>query len=201
MAGCGEVARKAASRRGPTLRGLRAGAGASDDRTRAGAPACAALPPVPPRGHAATADGARRSRAGRNEQPGERRWSDRAAGECAFGRCPVSAVVQIASARPEGRARRGRRRLRAIRPIAVSVGKYSMEVIGMVNLDMSADVDQRKGSRGRTTRSETLCRRCGKREALCSRYTRKQRVNRRRRHDLCFQCRRALRDATRNPML
>ena len=76
-----------------------------------------------------------------------------------------------------------------------------MEVIGMVNLDMSADVDQRKGSRGRTTRSETLCRRCGKREALCSRYTRKRRVNRHLRHDLCFQCRRALRDATRNPML
>ena len=71
----------------------------------------------------------------------------------------------------------------------------------MVNLDLSADVDQRKGSKGRTTRPEALCRRCGKRKALCSRYTRKRKVNLHRRHDLCHQCRRALRDATRNPML
>jgi hypothetical protein len=76
-----------------------------------------------------------------------------------------------------------------------------MEVIGMVNLDMSADVDRRHGARGRTARPETLCRRCGKREALCARYSRKQRINRTRRHDLCFQCRRALRDSTRNPNL
>lgn len=71
----------------------------------------------------------------------------------------------------------------------------------MVNLDMSADVDPRKGSKGRTTRPEALCRRCGKREALCSRHTRKRRANLHRRQDLCHQCRRALRDATRNPML
>ncbi len=69
----------------------------------------------------------------------------------------------------------------------------------MVNLDMSADVGLRKGSRGRAARSETLCRRCGKRKALCSRYTRKRRANLKRHHDLCSRCRRALRDATRNP--
>ena len=68
----------------------------------------------------------------------------------------------------------------------------------MVNLDMSADVDQGKGSRERTTRSETLCRRCGKRKAP-SRDARKRRANRRRHHDLCSRCRRALRDSTRNP--
>lgn len=71
----------------------------------------------------------------------------------------------------------------------------------MVNLDMSVDVDPRKESRDRTPRSETLCRRCGKRRALCSRYSRKRRANLKRHHDLCSQCRRALRDATRNPLI
>ena len=71
----------------------------------------------------------------------------------------------------------------------------------MVNLDMSAEVDHRKGSRGSTTRSETLCRRCGKREALGSRDAGKRRANLKKHHDLCSQCRRALRDSTRNPML
>jgi hypothetical protein len=75
----------------------------------------------------------------------------------------------------------------------------------MVNLDYAADLDQRldprKGSRGSTTRSETLCRRCGKREALGSRNAGKPRANLRRHHDLCSRCRRALRDSTRNPML
>lgn len=71
----------------------------------------------------------------------------------------------------------------------------------MMNLDMSAEAEQRKESRGSTTRSETLCRRCGKREALGSRDARKPRANRKKHHDLCSQCRRALRDSTRNPML
>ena len=71
----------------------------------------------------------------------------------------------------------------------------------MVNLDMSADIDQRKGSKRRATRSETLCRRCGKREALGSRDAGKRRANLKKHHDLCSQCRRALRDSTRNPML
>lgn len=71
----------------------------------------------------------------------------------------------------------------------------------MVNLDMSADDDPRKGSQGRTARPELLCRRCGKRKALCSRYTWKRRVNRKRRHDLCTRCRRSLRDSARNRML
>ena len=70
----------------------------------------------------------------------------------------------------------------------------------MVNLDMSAEVVQQKESRG-STRSETLCRRCGKREALGSRDARKPRANRKKHHDLCSQCRRALRDSARNPML
>ena len=73
---------------------------------------------------------------------------------------------------------------------------------GMANLALSADVDQpSRGSRDRTARHDNLCRQCGRRKALCTRYTRKRRVNRHLRHDLCFQCRRALRDATRNPML
>lgn len=71
----------------------------------------------------------------------------------------------------------------------------------MLNLDLSADVGRRQGARKRTTRQETLCRRCGKRKALCSRYTRKRRINLHRHHDLCFSCRRALRDATRQPVL
>ena len=71
----------------------------------------------------------------------------------------------------------------------------------MVNLDMSADVDQRKRSKRRATRSETLCRRCGKREALCSRYTGRRRIDLKRHHDLCAQCRRALRDAARNAVI
>ncbi len=64
----------------------------------------------------------------------------------------------------------------------------------MMNLDMSAEVAQRQHVSGQHDR---LCRRCGKRKALCTRYTRKRRVNRKRHHDLCFQCRRAVRDATR----
>lgn len=73
----------------------------------------------------------------------------------------------------------------------------------MVNLDMSVDVDhdEKKGARGSTTRSDTLCRRCGKREALGSRDARKSRANRKRHHDLCSRCRRALRDSTRNPVI
>lgn len=73
----------------------------------------------------------------------------------------------------------------------------------MVNLDMSADVDldQAKSARGSTTRSDTLCRRCGKREALGSRDARNRRANQKRHHDLCSRCRRALRDSTRNPVL
>ena len=69
----------------------------------------------------------------------------------------------------------------------------------MANLALSADVDQpNRGSRDRTARHGKLCRRCGRRKALCTRYTRKRRVNRKRHHDLCFQCRRAVRDATRS---
>lgn len=71
----------------------------------------------------------------------------------------------------------------------------------MVNLDLSADVDRRKAARGAAMRPETLCRRCGKRRALCSRDARKPRANRKRHHDLCSRCRRALRDSTRNPVL
>ena len=113
MAGCGQIPRQAASRRRPTLSGLRPGAGASDNRTRGRMPAGAALSPVPPRGHAATANGARRCRAGRRGSSAG--GADRAAGEYAFGRCPVPQVVQIAPARPEGRARRDGGWLRAVR--------------------------------------------------------------------------------------
>ncbi len=68
----------------------------------------------------------------------------------------------------------------------------------MVNLDVSADIDQgSRGSRDRATGHDKLCRRCGKHKALCTRYTQKRRVNRGRHHDLCFRCRRAVRDATR----
>ena len=199
MAGCGQTPRQAASRRRSTLRGLRADAGASDDRTRVRAAAGAALSAVPPRGHAAAANGARRSRSGRRGSAAG--GADRIAGEQALGRGPVPEVVHIAPARPEGRPRRARGRLRGDPVDKTADVRISVEVFGMVNLDMSADVDRRKGSKRRTTRSEALCRRCGKREAVSSRSTRKRRVNLRRRHDLCHQCRRALRDATRNPML
>ena len=113
MAGCGQASRQAASRRRPTLCGLRAGAGASDNRTRVRAPAGAALSPLPPCGHAATANGARRSRADRRRAV--EGGTDRSAGERALGRCPVPGVVPIAPARPEGRPRRDRGRVRAIR--------------------------------------------------------------------------------------
>ena len=69
----------------------------------------------------------------------------------------------------------------------------------MTNLEMSADADRRsRGSRTRTARHAKLCRRCGRRDAFCTRYTWKRRVNRERHHDLCFRCRRAVRDASRN---
>ena len=68
----------------------------------------------------------------------------------------------------------------------------------MVNLEKAAEVDpRRRGSRVRTIRHGRLCRQCGKRKALCTRYTRGRRVNRKRHHDLCFECRRSVRDATR----
>lgn len=127
MAGCGQASRHAASRRRPTLCGLRAGAGASDNRTRVRAPAGAALSPLPPRGHAATANGARRSRAGR--RGAAEGGADRAAGEYALGRCPVPEVVHLAPARPEGRPRRDGGRLRgnpvdAIRSTRRRTGTY-----------------------------------------------------------------------------
>ena len=69
----------------------------------------------------------------------------------------------------------------------------------MTNLEVSADADQQsRGSRTRTAQRDKLCRRCGRRKALSTRYTWKRRVNRKRHHDLCFQCRRAVRDASRN---
>ena len=69
----------------------------------------------------------------------------------------------------------------------------------MANVEMSTDVEQRsRESKDPTARLDKLCRRCGRRKALCTRYTRKRRVNRKRHHDLCFQCRRAVRDAARS---
>ena len=202
MAGSGQAGGETATRLDATVRGLRAGAGASDAGARAAAPAGAALSPVPPRGHAAAADGACRPRAGRAWRDARRR-SDRAKKKRALGRCPVPTSVPVAQAGPEGRPRCTRSGLRAVDPVDKARQRHalSVEVIGMVNLDMSADVDQRRGSRERTTRSETLCRRCGKRKALCSRDAGKRRANRKRHHDLCSRCRRALRDSTRNPML
>lgn len=71
----------------------------------------------------------------------------------------------------------------------------------MLNLDLSVDAERQKESRERAMRSETLCRRCGKRKAPCSRYSRKRRANLKRRQDLCSRCRRALRDSARNAVL
>ncbi len=68
----------------------------------------------------------------------------------------------------------------------------------MANLEMSADVEHRsRESKDRSARPGKLCRRCGRRKAVCTRYTWKRRVNRKRHGDLCFQCRRAVRDAAR----
>ena len=119
MAGSGRAPREAAPRPFPTVCGLWAGAGASDD----GTPAGAALPAVPPRRDAAAADGARRSRTERADAE-ERRRSDSAAGERALGRCPVPAFVHVAAARPAGRPRRIRDGLRAFRTPTVLMGTY-----------------------------------------------------------------------------
>ena len=60
------------------------------------------------------------------------------------------------------------------------------------------DNDRRSEGRHRGPRRvRRLCRRCGKRNAVAARYTWKRRVNRRRHHDLCSQCRRAVRDSAR----
>lgn len=68
----------------------------------------------------------------------------------------------------------------------------------MTSLDVPKS-DERRGEARRHAprRVEKLCRRCGKRKAIAARYTWKRRVNRRRHHDLCFQCRRAVRDSAR----
>ena len=149
MAGCGQASRQAASRRRPTLCGLRAGAGASDNRTRVRAPAGAALSPLPPRGHAATANGARRSRAGRRGAAEGR--ADRAAGKYALGRCSCtgSCPHRVGAPRRPPASRWGQVEGQSGRQGGGRV-RTSVEVIGMVNLDMSADVDSRKGSKGRT---------------------------------------------------
>jgi len=68
----------------------------------------------------------------------------------------------------------------------------------MTSLDVPESGESRSEARRHAPRRiEKLCRRCGKRKALSARYTWKRRVNRRRHHDLCFQCRRAARDAAR----
>ena len=69
----------------------------------------------------------------------------------------------------------------------------------MVNRSMSAGVVRRNVSRHWKARQDRkLCRQCGKRKALFTRYTWKRRVRRDRYHDLCFQCWRAVHDAARN---
>ena len=68
----------------------------------------------------------------------------------------------------------------------------------MTSLHVPEVDGRRDGARRRAARRvRKLCRRCGKRDALAARYTWKRRVNRHLHHDLCFQCRRALRDAAR----
>lgn len=69
----------------------------------------------------------------------------------------------------------------------------------MLNLSMSSSVVRQNVSREWKTRQDRkLCRQCGRRKALFTRYTWKRRVKRDRYHDLCFQCWRAVRDAARN---
>ncbi len=199
MAACGGAGDEAAAASRPALRSLRAGTGAPDDRARAGARAGTTVLAVPQRRDATAADGASRTRAGEAGPCAQR--LDRAPGEWALGRGLVPAVVPVAPARPEGRPRGARSGLRVRTGDNPEDTHIVWRGIGMVNLDLSADVDQRKHSRESIPRSETLCRRCGKREALGSRDARNRRANRKRHHDLCSRCRRALRDSTRNPVL
>ena len=127
MAGCSQPAREAAAGRRPALRGLRARAGASDARARAGTRAGPALSPVPPRRHAATQDGPGRARRGRSGTE-ERRQPDRAERKRPVGRGPLPAAVEVAPARPEGGPRRARSRVRENGPTALTERPQRVEV-------------------------------------------------------------------------
>lgn len=154
MAGSGQAGGETATRLDATVRGLRAGAGASDAGARAAAPAGAALSPVPPRGHAAAADGACRPRAGRAWRDARRR-SDRAKEERTLGRCPVPAPVPVAQAGPEGRPRCTRSGLREVGPVDKARQRHalSVEVIGDGE---SGHVGRRRSAQGIERTNDTV---------------------------------------------
>ena len=165
MARGGQAAREASVPPRPTLRGLRAGTGASDDRARAGTQAGAALPPLSPCRGAAAADGARRTRSGRAGSV-ERR-PDRAAGEWPLGRRHAPPLVEVAPPCAEGRPRRARSRLSAVRPIkACRRNARRVEVLGWLiwtcrntSIDGRERGDERHGRR-RCAAAVASARRC-----------------------------------------
>ncbi len=147
----GQAAREASVPPRPTLRGLRAGTGASDDRARAGTQAGAALPPLSPCRSAAAADGARRTRSGRAGSV-ERR-PDRAAGEWPLGRRHAPPLVEVAPPCAEGRPRRARSRLSAVRPIRPVGGTH---VVWRCSDGESGPVGTRRSTEGNEGTNDTV---------------------------------------------
>ncbi len=199
-----------AVRTGAALRGVRPLAGPAHSRTDARRPAPARLPALPRGGVAAAAVGARMAGAERAASDRVRpERPDRAAGERPAPRGEVPAALPVTPRGAGGRAARsgvglkrtarrphGKRRGR--RYLVQGLGPLSREVCDMTSLDgPEGDERRRETPRHASRREAKRCRRCGKRDALAARYTWKRRVNRRRHHDLCFRCRRALRDSER----
>ena len=200
-----------AVRPGAALRGVRSLAGSAHSRTAARRPAAARLPALPRDGAAAAAFGARGAGVGRAASARVLRPErpDRAAGERPAPRGEVPAAVPVAPrgaggcAAGAGVGLSGRRDAltEGVADADTSyrvVGPFSREVCDMTSLDGPERDERRRETRRLASRQDRkLCRRCGKRAALAARYTWKRRVNRRRHHDLCFRCRRALRDSER----
>ena len=201
-----------AVRPGAALRGVRSVAGSSHSRTAARRPAAAGLPALPRDGVAAAAVGARGAGAERAASDRVRpERPDRAAGERPAPRGEVPAALPVAPRGAGGRAARSGVGLKAdgatlflTEGAAAAdtsyrvVGALSREVCDMTSLDgPEGDGPRRETRRLASRQDRKRCRRCGKRDALAARYTWKRRVNRRRHHDLCFRCRRALRDSER----
>lgn len=201
-----------ATRPGAALRGVRSLAGSAHSRTDARRPAPARLPALPRDGVAPEAVGVRGAGAERAafdrvrpERP------DRPAGERPAPRGEVPAALPVAPRGAGGCAAGSDVGLKADgaplflygrrcgrRYLVQGLGALSREVCDMTSLDgPEGDERRREIARHASRREGKLCRRCGKRDALAARYTWKRRVNRRRHHDLCFRCRRALRDSER----
>ena len=197
-----ETGRGLSSRSGAAVRDVRPAAGPADPGPAARWAPGTRLSPLPPGGVAAAARGAPGSGAeraapnrGRSGRP------DRSAGERPAARGEVPTAVPVAPAGAGGGAPGAGVGLTALPPILCTEVldlTVSRGMCDMTSLDIPASDDRRSEARQRAPRRvQRLCRRCGRRNAVSARYTWKRRVNRHRHHDLCSQCRRAVRDSAR----